>query len=40
MGFGDDRLHFNGLGERITVAMNNNPAPSVAEKEQIGRAHV
>jgi predicted amidohydrolase YtcJ len=25
MGFGDDRLHFNGLGERITFAMNNNP---------------
>jgi len=28
MGFGDDMLHFNGLGERITVAMNNNNAPS------------
>jgi len=34
MGFGDDRLHFNGLGERITVAMNNNPAPSAEDKER------
>jgi predicted amidohydrolase YtcJ len=33
MGFGDDMLRFNGLGERITVAMNNNNAPSPAEKE-------
>ena len=24
MGFGDDMLRFNGLGERITWAMNNN----------------
>jgi predicted amidohydrolase YtcJ len=34
MGFGDDRLHFNGLGERITLAMNNNPAPSAEDKER------
>jgi len=34
MGFGDDMLRFNGLGERITVAMNNNPAPGPADKEQ------
>jgi predicted amidohydrolase YtcJ len=34
MDFGDDRLHFNGLGERITIAMNNNPAPSVEDKER------
>ena len=34
MGFGDDMLRFNGIGERITVAMNNNPAPSPADKEQ------
>jgi predicted amidohydrolase YtcJ len=34
MGFGDDRLHFNGLGERVTVAMNNNPAPSVDDKQR------
>jgi predicted amidohydrolase YtcJ len=33
MGFGDDMLRFNGLGERITVAMNNNNAPSQADKE-------
>jgi predicted amidohydrolase YtcJ len=34
MGFGDERLKFNGLGERITLAMNNNPAPSDADKER------
>jgi predicted amidohydrolase YtcJ len=34
MGFGDDRLKFNGIGERITLAMNNNPAPSDADKER------
>ncbi|MGH9145575.1 MAG: amidohydrolase [Vicinamibacterales bacterium] len=34
MGFGDDMLRFNGLGERITVAMNNNEKPSEADKEQ------
>jgi predicted amidohydrolase YtcJ len=33
MGFGDDLLRFNGLGERITVAMNNNNAPSQADKD-------
>ena len=33
MGFGEDMLHFNGLGERITVAMNNNNAPSQEEKD-------
>jgi predicted amidohydrolase YtcJ len=32
MGFGDDMLRFNGLGERITLAMNNNPSPSDADK--------
>src|SRR6185503_5376804 len=32
MGFGDDRLHFNGLGERITFAMNNNPEPTAENK--------
>jgi len=32
MGFGDDMLRFNGIGERITVAMNNNNAPSEADK--------
>jgi predicted amidohydrolase YtcJ len=34
MGFGDDRLHFNGLGERITYAMNNNPEPTAENKER------
>jgi predicted amidohydrolase YtcJ len=33
MGFGDDMLHFNGLGERITVAMNNNPEPTASQKQ-------
>jgi predicted amidohydrolase YtcJ len=33
MGFGDDMLRFNGLGERITLAMNNNNAPSYADKD-------
>ena len=32
MGFGDDMLRFNGLGERITVAMNNNDRPTEADK--------
>jgi len=34
MGFGDERLHFNGLGERITIAMNNNPAPTADDKQR------
>ncbi|HLF10032.1 MAG TPA: amidohydrolase [Gammaproteobacteria bacterium] len=33
MGFGDEMLHFNGLGERITVAMNNNPQPRTSDKQ-------
>jgi predicted amidohydrolase YtcJ len=33
-GFGDDMLRFNGLGERITAAMNNNPRPTDADKDQ------
>jgi predicted amidohydrolase YtcJ len=33
MGSGDDMLRFNGLGERITVAMNNNNAPSQDDKD-------
>jgi predicted amidohydrolase YtcJ len=33
MGFGDEMLRFNGLGERITLAMNNNNAPSQADKD-------
>jgi predicted amidohydrolase YtcJ len=34
MGFGDGMLHFVGLGERLTEAMNNNPRPSDADKEK------
>jgi predicted amidohydrolase YtcJ len=33
MGFGDDMLRFNGLGERVTVAMNNNDTPTEAQKD-------
>jgi predicted amidohydrolase YtcJ len=34
MGFGDEMLRFNGLGERITLAMNNNDRPSDADKDE------
>ena len=34
MGFGDDMLRFNGLGERITWAMNNNSKPTDADKQK------
>ncbi|MEO8099049.1 MAG: amidohydrolase [Acidobacteriota bacterium] len=34
MGFGDDFLKFNGIGERITFAMNNNDRPSDVQKEK------
>ena len=34
MGFGDDMLRFNGIGERITAAMNNNDHPSETDKEK------
>ena len=34
MGFGDDMLRFNGIGERITTAMYNNDRPTDAEKER------
>jgi predicted amidohydrolase YtcJ len=33
MGFGDDMLRFNGIGERLTAAMNNNDAPAAADQE-------
>jgi hypothetical protein len=33
MGFGDDMLRFNGIGERLTAAMNNNDAPGAADQE-------
>lgn len=32
MGFGDDMLRFNGIGERITGAMYNNNAPDAAAR--------
>lgn len=34
MGFGDDLLRFNGIGERITAAMNNNNNPNETDKER------
>lgn len=34
MGFGDDMLRFNGIGERITAAMNNNDHPTETDKEK------
>jgi predicted amidohydrolase YtcJ len=34
MGFGDAMLRFNGIGERITWAMNNNNNPTRAEREK------
>jgi predicted amidohydrolase YtcJ len=34
MGFGDDMLHFNGLGESITAGMYNNDHPSEADKQE------
>jgi hypothetical protein len=34
MGFGDDMLRFNGIGERITWAINNNNNPTAAEREK------
>src|SRR5262249_43318047 len=34
MGFGDDMLRFNGIGERITGGMYNNNAPDAANKDK------
>lgn len=34
MGVGDDMLHFNGIGERITAAMNNNDRPTEVDKQK------
>ena len=33
-GFGDQMLRFNGLGERITAAMNNNDRPTESDKDR------
>lgn len=38
MGFGDDLLRFNGIGERVTFGMYNNDKPSEADKEQFYQA--
>lgn len=34
MGFGDDMLRFNGIGERVTIAMYNNNRPDAATREK------
>jgi predicted amidohydrolase YtcJ len=34
IGFGDEMLRFNGLGERITAAMNNNDRPTESDKDR------
>ncbi|MBI2746599.1 MAG: amidohydrolase [Burkholderiales bacterium] len=38
MGFGDELLRFNGIGERVTFRMYNNDQPSDADKEQYYQA--
>lgn len=38
MGFGDELLRFNGIGERVTFRMYNNDQPSEADKEQYYQA--
>jgi hypothetical protein len=38
MGYGDDMLRFNGIGERITFGMYNNERPTEADKEQLYQA--
>jgi predicted amidohydrolase YtcJ len=35
MGFGDDWLRFNGIGENVTWGMYNNDQPTDADKEQL-----
>ena len=37
MGFGDDWLRFNGIGENVTWGMYNNDSPTEAQKEQLYR---
>jgi predicted amidohydrolase YtcJ len=37
MGFGDDWLRFNGIGENVTWDMYNNDAPTEAHKEHLHR---
>lgn len=38
MGYGDDMLRFNGIGERVTFGMYNNDKPTEADKEQLYQA--
>lgn len=38
MGFGDDMLRFNGIGERVTFGMYNNDKPTDAQKEEFYQA--
>jgi predicted amidohydrolase YtcJ len=38
MGFGDDWLRFNGIGENVTWGMYNNEAPTEADKQQLFEA--
>lgn len=35
MGFGDDWLRFNGIGERVTFGMYNNDAPTEKDKDEL-----
>lgn len=37
MGFGDDWLRFNGIGENVTWGMYNNEAPTEAQKDELYR---
>jgi hypothetical protein len=37
MGFGDDWLRFNGIGENVTWGMYNNEAPTAAQKQELYR---
>jgi predicted amidohydrolase YtcJ len=37
MGFGDDWLRFNGIGENVTFGMYNNEAPTEAQKDELYR---
>jgi predicted amidohydrolase YtcJ len=37
MGFGDDWLRFNGIGENVTWGMYNNEAPTQAQKQELYR---
>jgi predicted amidohydrolase YtcJ len=38
MGFGDEWLRFNGIGENVTWGMYNNETPSEAQKQQLYEA--